>query len=35
MHMFQIKKGCTEGYIKQEDIMKYNVEGDEQKDLTS
>lgn len=33
--MFQVKKGCTEGCIKQEDIMKYNVEGDEQKDLTS
>ena len=33
--MFQVKKVCTEGCIKQEDIMKYNVEGDEQKDLTS
>ena len=33
--MFQVKKGCTEGCIKQEDIVKYNVEGDEQKDLTS
>ena len=33
--MFKRKNGCTEGCIKEEDIMKYNVEGDKQKDLTS